>query len=86
MAERKTIVTPPPVRSGCGINPAVILTGMVIASVFNWFFTSGKKSRQATRNPRYNLGDQVEGREVTAVRTMWEYQFNDGSEWIEETL
>ena len=85
MAERDRLNTPPPMpRGGCGINPAVILFGMVIASTFSWFFGSKGKSRQATRTPRYTLGDQVDGREVTAIRTTWEYQFNDGTQWIEE--
>jgi len=87
MAERDKFVTPPPttIRPACGLNPGVILLGMVIASTFNWFFGSTKgKARQATRFPRYTLGDEVDGREVTAIRTTWEYQFNDGTQWTEE--
>jgi hypothetical protein len=85
MAERDRLTGPPPQgRGGCGINPAVILFGMVVASTFSWFFGSGRKQRQATRFPRYTLGDQVEGREVTAIRSTWEYQFDDGTQWVEE--
>ena len=85
MAEQDRLIAPPP-RGGCGLNPAVILFGMVIASTFSWFFTSGgrKAKRLATRLPSYTLGDLVDGREVTAIRTTWEYQFNDGTQWIEE--
>ena len=86
MAEQDKFIAPPP-RGGCGINPAVILFGMVIASTFSWFFTSGGrpgKARQATRYPRYTLGEVVDGREITAIRTTWEYQFNDGTQWVEE--
>ena len=86
MAEQEKAVSPPPttLRPDCGFNPAVILFGMVIASTFNWFFGSKGKARQATRFPRYTLGDEVDGREVTAIRTTWEYQFNDGTQWTEE--
>lgn len=69
---------------GCSINPAVILTSMTIASIFAWFFGSRKNRRKATSLPRYGLGDMIEGRQVTAVRTSWEYQFDDGTQWVEE--
>jgi len=85
MAEKERLIAPAPQgRGGCGLNPAVILVGMVIASTFTWFFGSRGKPRQATRYPRYTLGDEVEGRQVTAIRTSWEYQFNDGTQWVEE--
>ncbi len=85
MAEREGLIAPPPQpRGGCGLNPAVILFGMVIASTFSWFFGSRKNRRKVTRLPRYALGDTIDGREVTAVRTTWEYQFNDGTQWVEE--
>jgi len=85
MAEKERLIAPAPQgRGGCGLNPAVILVGMVIASTFTGFFGSRGKPRQATRYPRYTLGDEVEGRQVTAIRTSWEYQFNDGTQWVEE--
>ena len=83
MAREIEIVSPPP-SGGCSLNPATILLGMTIASVFTWFFGSRKNMRRATRLPRYTLGDTVDGGEVTAVRTTWEYQFNDGTQWVEE--
>ena len=84
MAREIEIVAPPPPIGGCTLNPATILMGMIIASTFTWFFGSRKNKRKVTRLPRYALGDTIDGREVTAVRTTWEYQFNDGTQWVEE--
>ena len=69
MAREVELVSPPPPIGGCPLNPATILMGMIIASTFTWFFGSRKNKRKVTRLPRYALGDTIDGREVTAVRT-----------------
>jgi hypothetical protein len=68
------------------VNPFAILIGMGFASFFAWFVSGGGggNGRRATNTPQYQLGEDVEGRIVTGVRTRWEYQLNDTDPWYNE--
>jgi len=71
------------------VNPLAIVVGLGIATLFTWFFTGGGpgNQRKATQLPEFSLGEDVDGRIITGVRTRWEYQVNDGPNWLpEETI
>jgi hypothetical protein len=86
------IKQPPPGISENGggllsrVNPFAILLGMGFASFFTWFISGGGggNGRRATNTPQYQLGEDVDGRIVTGVRTQWEYQLNDTDPWYNE--
>jgi hypothetical protein len=87
--------TPPAGLNGGGggllsrVNPLVIVVGLGMATFFTWFFTGGGSGsqRRATQLPEFSLGEDVGGRTITGIRTQWEYQVNDGPNWLpEETI
>ena len=92
------MATQPPVglNSGGGggglfsrVNPVVILVGLGMATFFSWFFSGGGSGnqRRATQLPEFSLGEDIDGRTITGIRTRWEYQVDDGSNWLsEETI
>ena len=73
------------------VNPLVIIVGLGMATFFSWFFTGGGvgsgNQRRATQLPEFSLGEDIDGRTITGIRTRWEYQIDDGSNWLpEETI
>ena len=68
------------------INPAVILVTTGIASALVWFLRGGNvgTDRRVTALPEFELGEQVNGGEITAIRSQWEYQTDESEEWVGE--
>ena len=86
------MATPPTGLNGGGqtllskVNPFTILVGMGMASLFTWFLAGGRQDHRtrATTRAGYMLGDEIDGRLITAVRTRWEYQVDNTPQWQEE--
>ena len=73
-------------NGGYKINPAVILVTTGIASALVWFLRGGNvgTDRRVTAVPEFELGEQVDGGQITAIRSQWEYQTDESDEWVGE--